>query len=202
MPRAESPAELHQAILFDLAKPYQGLTEQELRLAVTGHLLDAAVGGAYPTVLVLDEGQHLGRPALEELRLLSNLETRQGAGRYSLCWSRRPALREMLALPGLEPLVQRLAIRASLAPLTAEESASYIRHQVRAAGGEPDRVLMDEAVSILVHACRGVPRLLNRACAPGAGTGRRERINPGGCRGGARSIGTPRIACRRIGATG
>ena len=60
---AESPAELHQSILFDLARPYQGLTEQELRLAVTGHLLDAAVGGAYPTVLVLDEGQHLGRPA-------------------------------------------------------------------------------------------------------------------------------------------
>jgi type II secretory pathway predicted ATPase ExeA len=160
--RAESPAELHQAILFDLAKPYHGLSEQELRLAVTGHILDAAVEGAYPTVLVLDEAQHLGRPALEELRLLCNLETRQGAALFIVLVA-QPALREMLALPVHEPLAQRLAIRAALTPLATEESADYVRHQVRAAGGEPERVLTDDAIPMLAGACRGVPRLMNRA---------------------------------------
>jgi type II secretory pathway predicted ATPase ExeA len=158
----ESPAELHQAILFDLAKPYHGLSEQELRLAVTGHLLDAAMEGADPTVLVLDEAQHLARSVLEELRLLSNVETRQGVALFVVLVA-QPVLRETLALPGLEPLAQRLAIRAALVPLTTEESADYIRHQVRAAGGEPERVLTDEAIPMLVGACRGVPRLLNRA---------------------------------------
>ena len=75
----ERPAELLQAILFDLAKPYQGLGEQELRLAVTGHLLDFAMAGSFPTVLLLDEAQHLSLAVLEELRLLGNLETRRGA---------------------------------------------------------------------------------------------------------------------------
>src|SRR5262249_4951742 len=46
--RASQPADLFQAILFDLGKPYQGLTEQELRLAVTGQLLDAATEGTFP----------------------------------------------------------------------------------------------------------------------------------------------------------
>jgi type II secretory pathway predicted ATPase ExeA len=83
---AERPGDLLQAILFDLGKPYQGLSEQELRLSVTGHLLDSAVGG-FPTVLVIDEAQHLSLGALEELRLLGNLETRQGAVALP-CWSR------------------------------------------------------------------------------------------------------------------
>jgi type II secretory pathway predicted ATPase ExeA len=162
--RADGPGELHQAILFDLAQPYHGLSEQELRLAVTGHLLDAAVEGAYPTVLVLDEAQHLGRTVLEELRLLGNLETRQGAALFIVLVA-QPALRETLATPGLEPLAQRLAIRSSLAPFTAEESADYLRHQVRAAGGEPERIFTDESGPILIAACRGVPRLLNRAAS-------------------------------------
>ena len=52
----------------------------------------------------------------------------------------QPALRETLACPAYEPFAQRLAVRAAIAPLTAEESAGYIRHQVRAAGGEPGKV--------------------------------------------------------------
>lgn len=160
--RAESPAELHQAILFDLAKPYHGLSEQELRLAVTDHLLEAAVEGAYPTVLVLDEAQHLGRSALEELRLLCNLETRNGAALFVVLVA-QPTLRETLALPVHEPLAQRLTARTSLTSLTAEETMKYLRHQIRAAGGEPERVLTDEAIPMLAGACRGVPRLLNRA---------------------------------------
>src|SRR5215218_4643054 len=93
--RAERPADLLQAILFDLGKPYQGLSEQELRLAVTGHLLDAAAGG-FPTVIVIDEAQHLSLAALEELRLLGNLETRQGAAAFAVLVAQQ-SLRAALA---------------------------------------------------------------------------------------------------------
>jgi type II secretory pathway predicted ATPase ExeA len=160
--RAGHPAELLQAILFDLGKPYQGLTEQELRLAATGHLLDTAAESGYPTVVVLDEAQHLGPAAFEELRMLGNLETRRGAAVFSLVVA-QPALREALARPEYELFAQRVGTRSAVEPLTPEESAEYLRHQVRAAGSESATLFDDEATGLLVAACGGVPRVLNRA---------------------------------------
>jgi type II secretory pathway predicted ATPase ExeA len=160
--RADRPIELLQAMLFDLALPYQGLTEQETRLALTGHLLDVAGECPYPTVVVLDEAHHLGELSLEELRLLGNLETRRGGVLFAVLVANQ-TLREALSGPSHEGLAQRLAVRAAIEPLTAEESAEYIRHQIRAAGGESGTVFDAEAISILAGACRGVPRLINRA---------------------------------------
>jgi type II secretory pathway predicted ATPase ExeA len=173
--RAERPADLLQAILFDLGKPYHGLGEQELRLAVTGHLLDVATGGSYPTVLLLDEAQHLAQPVLEELRLLGNLETRRGTALFAVLVA-QPALREAFRQPEYEPFAQRVAARAAVEPLTPAESADYLRHQLRAAGGEAEKILADDAAALLTGACGGVPRVLNRAaslalelaCAAGA----------------------------------
>jgi type II secretory pathway predicted ATPase ExeA len=159
--RAERPGDLLQAILFDLGKPYQGLNEQELRLAVTGHLLDAAAGG-FPTVLVIDEAQHLSLAALEELRLLGNLETRAGAAAFAVLVA-QPSLRDALYRASHALFADRVAVRCSVEPLSAEESAGYLHHQVRAAGGDPDRVFDADAVALLTGACGGVPRLLNRA---------------------------------------
>lgn len=158
---AERPADLLQAILFDLGKPYQGLTEQELRLAVTGQLLDSAAGD-FPTVLVIDEAQHLSHPALEELRLLGNLETRRGSAAFAVLVA-QPSLRAALSRPAYALVADRVAVRCALEPLTVEESAAYLRHQVRAAGGDPGTVLDDGAVSLLAGACSGIPRTLNRA---------------------------------------
>jgi type II secretory pathway predicted ATPase ExeA len=160
--RAARPAELLQAMLFDLALPYQGLTEQEARLAVTGRLLELATECPYPTVVVLDEAHHLSESALEEVRLLGNLETRRGAALFAVLVA-NPTLRDALTDPRLEAIVQRLAVRAAIEPLSTEESAEYIRHQVRAAGGDPEIVFSAEGLPLLAGACRGVPRLLNRA---------------------------------------
>jgi type II secretory pathway predicted ATPase ExeA len=163
--RAERPAELLQAILFDLGKPYERLTEQELRLAATGHLLDSAAESGYPTVLVLDEAQHLGQPAFEELRLLGNLETRGGAAVFALLVA-QPVLRDALCRPAYELFAQRVAVHAAIEPLTPGESGDYLRHQLRAAGaGEPGAILDDDAVSLIAGACGGAPRVLNRAAA-------------------------------------
>jgi len=162
--RAEHPAALLQAILFDVGKPYQGLGEQELRLAATAHLLDTAAESGYPTVVVLDEAQHLVASALEELRLLGNLETRGGAAVFALLVA-QPSLRDTLRRPGCELFAQRVAAHAAVEPLTPAESADYIRHQLRAAGGDPDAIVSGEAVELLAGACGGVPRVLNRAAA-------------------------------------
>lgn len=159
--RAERPADLLQAILFDLGKPYQGLSEQELRLAATGHLLDSAACG-FPTVIVLDEAQHLSLSALEELRLLGNLETRQGAVTFAVL-AAQPQLRAAFPIPAYAPLADRIAVRCAIEPLTEEESAAYLRHQISAAGGDPTKVFDPDAVAILSAACGGIPRALNRA---------------------------------------
>jgi len=158
---ADRPADLLQAILFDLGKPYQGLSEQELRLAVTGHLLDAATGG-FPTVIVIDEAQHLSLAALEELRLLGNLETRQGATVFAVLVA-QPMLRDALRRPAYALFADRVAVRCAVEPLTADESAEFLRHQVRAAGGAPAKVFDDDAVALLATVCGGSPRVLNRA---------------------------------------
>lgn len=159
--RAEKAAELLQAILFDLGKPFQGLTEQELRLSLTGHLLDTAAGG-YPTVLVIDEAQHLSHAALEELRLLGNLETQHGAAVFAVLVA-QPTLRAALDRSAYALISDRIAVRANIELLTAEDSLAYLRHQICAAGGDPTKVLAHEAATLLATACAGVPRALNRA---------------------------------------
>lgn len=152
------PADLLQAILFDLERPYQGLTEQELRLAVTAELLRSP-----RTVLVLDEAQHLGPAAVEELRLLGNVETPDGAALFVLLVA-LPGLRE-----GLPPaFAQRVAARVRIDPLTADESADYLRRHVELAGGRPGRVFDDEALAVLAEACGGIPRVLNQAATAAA----------------------------------
>jgi type II secretory pathway predicted ATPase ExeA len=158
--QAERAADLLQAILFDLGQPYLGLSEQELRLAMTGQLLEVAKRG-FPTVLVIDEAQNLSSAALEEVRLLSNLETREGTAVVTLLIA-QPGLRATLARPAARLCADRIASRITVDPLTPEESAAYIRHHISAAGGDAGQWFIEEAVSLLAAACRGIPRLLNR----------------------------------------
>jgi type II secretory pathway predicted ATPase ExeA len=157
---AAQPAELLQAILFDLDLPYQGLAEQELRLAVTGRLL--ADSGEFPTALLIDDAQHLTHAAIEELRLMGNIEGPCGAAVFVLLVA-QPSLRSAIERPAYAAFAQRVATRPTLEPLSADESADYLRHQVRAAGGDPGRVFDDAAVAIITGACGGVPRVLNQA---------------------------------------
>jgi len=152
---------LLQALLYDLALPYEGLDEQELRLNVTDHLLKSYAGGQQ-TVLLVDEAHHLSADLLEELRLLGNLEGRSGKALQVILLG-LPLLQDRLSRPELSALRQRLAVRATLAPLDVEEAADYLLHHLRAAGGRPERILTDEAVELLARGTQGIPRLLNQA---------------------------------------
>jgi type II secretory pathway predicted ATPase ExeA len=159
--RVGAAAGLLQAILYDLSLPYQGLSEQELRLALTDALLQGYAAGRR-TVLVIDEAQHLGPDLLEELRLLANLEARR-ARAVQVMLSAQPALMDTLRRDGSQAVAQRLAVRTRLAPLGEDEAADFLIHQVRTAGGRPEKVWTDEALAILARGSRGVPRLLNQA---------------------------------------
>jgi type II secretory pathway predicted ATPase ExeA len=159
--RAGSRAGLLQAILYDLSLPYEGRGEQELRLALTDHLLRSYEEGR-GTLLILDEAQDLTPDLLEELRLLGNLESRSGRA-FQVVLVGQPPLLETLRRPELTALWQRVAIRAEVEPLPLQEAADYLLHHLRVAGGKPERLFADEALELLCRQTRGVPRLLNQA---------------------------------------
>jgi type II secretory pathway predicted ATPase ExeA len=152
---------LLQAICFDLSLPHEGRGEQELRLALTDSLLRNYADGRR-TVLVVDEAHHLAPDLLEELRLLGNLEAGVGKALRVILVA-QPSIHVTLARSELAAFRQRLAVRPRLEPLGVEESADYLLHQVRAAGGRPDNLISEEALEILARGGQGVPRLLNQA---------------------------------------
>ncbi len=154
-------AGLLQAVLFDLSLPYEGRGEQDLRLTLTDNLLSGYAAGR-PTVLVVDEAQHLSADLLEELRLLGNLEANAGKA-LQVVLVGQTVLRETLRLPELASLRQRLAVRTTLAALDLPEAADYLAHQLRRAGGQPERLMSEEAREVLARGTGGVPRLLNQA---------------------------------------
>lgn len=153
--------DLLHAILYELGLPYLGLGEQDARIAVTESCLEF-FGEGGKTLIVLDEAQQLSPDLLEELRLLSNLEGKDGRAVQILLLA-MPEFEETLNRPGMTSFRQRLLIRHRLEPLTTEESADYLIHQVRIAGGKPDRLFGEDVLDILSHAANGIPRILNQA---------------------------------------
>lgn len=161
-PRFLRPADLYQAILFDHGTEYHGLSEQELRLRVTDHLLGRVAAGE-PTVLVLDEAQGLGSDILEELRLLGNIETRATKAAFIVLAAQKE-LRERFTKAKLVGFAQRVAVRCKIEPLSREDSGRFLQHQLDVAGGRAG-LITDEALSLLTEHARGVPRVLNQVAA-------------------------------------
>ncbi|MDQ7011557.1 MAG: AAA family ATPase, partial [Mariprofundaceae bacterium] len=152
---------LLQAVLYEYALPFAGRSPQEMRLALTDHLLQSYAAGKR-NVLVLDEAQHLGPDVLEELRLLGNLEAGDGKA-VQFVLVAHEGIWQSLNQPELSAVRQRLAVPARLQPLDIHESADYLVHHLRAVGGRPEAVFTDEALALLAKGAQGIPRLLNQA---------------------------------------
>jgi len=119
-----------------------------------------------PLVLVVDEAQTLSDETLEELRLLSNLDTAERRV-IQIVLVGQPELRERLRQPFHDALRQRIAMAKQLKPMNITETRDYIRHRLRAAANDPDRVkpvFENAAIARIFAASRGVPRLVNAAC--------------------------------------
>src|SRR6478672_11496827 len=126
--------------------------------ALNVYLLDAYAKGLR-VVLLIDEAQNLPADALEQVRLLTNLET-DTQKLLQILLLGQPELREMVARPELRQLAQRITARYHLTPLDAKDTAAYLRHRWRVAGGT--RFPFDAGAVQRLHArAGGVPRLVN-----------------------------------------
>ncbi|MEO8599926.1 MAG: AAA family ATPase, partial [bacterium] len=130
--------------------------------ALNAFLLAAHAEGRH-NVLIIDEAQSLSAEVLEQLRLLTNLETSQSK-LLQIILIGQPELRSMLARPELEQLAQRVIARYHLGPLTAPETARYIRHRLAVAGMLEATVFPPPVMQQIHRRTQGVPRRINLLC--------------------------------------
>jgi len=116
------------------------------------------------TVLMIDEAQHLGFEVLEQIRLLTNLETDEKK-LLQIILTGQPELASMLARPELRQLNQRITARFDLTPLDERETRTYVRHRLEVAGLRDDREIFSAAaLRQIFKLSGGVPRLINLLC--------------------------------------
>ena len=147
--------ELHIEVLHNRGS-VKALTD-----ALNRHLLKAHAAGRR-TILVVDEAQNLAPAVLEQVRLLTNLETAKQK-LLQIILIGQPELRELLARNDLRQLAQRITGRYHLEPLTTEETASYIEHRLKVAGAVGE-VFDAGAKKEVFRLSQGVPRLINVIC--------------------------------------
>ena len=129
--------------------------------ALNRHLLEAHAAGRR-TILVVDEAQNLAPAVLEQVRLLTNLETAKQK-LLQIILIGQPELRDLLARNDLRQLAQRITARYHLEPLSREETASYIEHRLKVAGALGE-VFDAGAKKEVFRLSQGVPRLINVIC--------------------------------------
>ena len=153
------PRELLEAILLDFNLDPTNLSKPALLHRLAEFLVQQRQAGRL-TLLIIDEAQNLSLAALEEIRMLSNLETEKSK-LIQIIMVGQPELREKLRLPQLEQLRQRITVSYHLLPLDADETEHYVNHRLkRAAVGAPLEFPRD--VTDLIHQrSRGVPRIIN-----------------------------------------
>ncbi len=155
-------AELLEAMLLDLGVRSLPMSKPAMVRELARLLISERAHGRR-VVAIIDEAQNLSLAALEELRMLSNLETEKSK-LIQIVLVGQPDLRASLDLPSLEQLRQRVTVRYHLGPLDAGETAAYINHRLaRAAAAAP--LEFSRAVTDLVHArSGGMPRMINVIC--------------------------------------
>ena len=128
-----------------------------------GFLLENHARGR-KTVLLIDEAQHLDFDVLEQVRLLTNLET-NSEKLLQIILIGQPELAQMLAQPELRQLNQRITARYNLEPLNLDETGAYIHHRLQVAGMSPDRIIFPSSVVRGIYQrTRGIPRVINVLC--------------------------------------
>jgi general secretion pathway protein A len=168
-------SEMLDLIIADFGVPFNAQRGTPLA-HLHSWLQDRHCAGQTP-VLFVDEAQGLGLRALEELRMLLNLQTAQGSLlQIVLCG--QPEFEETLKRPELRQLRQRIALRCRTSPLTLQETQGYIDTRLRLAGGSGAAVFHPEAVQALSHYSRGLPRVLNALCEESLTRAALEQIRP------------------------
>ena len=145
-----------------LPRPERAVTVKDCLDPLNAFLLREHAAGRN-NVLIIDEAQNLSADVLEQLRLLTNLETRERK-LLQIVLIGQPELRAMLARPELEQLAQRVIARYHLDALSAPETAQYVRHRMDAAGLTRPLPFDRRALQRIHQRTRGVPRRINLLC--------------------------------------
>ena len=174
-----SDIELVGTILDDLGIERRGTTKGELMTALSQHLL-AAGGEGKTVVVILDEAQQMSVDALEQIRILSTLET---ATRklLQIVLSGQPELEEKLKQRELRQLDQRIGIRCYLKPLSRKDTFRYVEHRMRIAGLPGALPFTRAAMARIFAYSLGIPRVINMVCdraLMAAFSARAREINP------------------------
>ncbi|HNX05389.1 MAG TPA: AAA family ATPase [Opitutales bacterium] len=154
--------QLLQAILTELGEKKLGRTRVDMTTRLNKLLLERNAAGR-DVVLIVDESQNLSFDTIEHLRLLSNLET-DTQKLLQIILIGQPELKDMLRQDRLRQLRQRVQVFFDMRPLTPEETSSYIRHRISAAGSGGRPTFTDRACSSIHRASRGIPREINKLC--------------------------------------
>jgi general secretion pathway protein A len=157
-----SPVELLQTINADFGITSKAETVRGLIDELNAHLLDRAAKGKN-CVLIIDEAQNLGTETLEQIRLLSNLET-ETEKLLQIVLIGQPELAKKLELTELRQLNQRITARYHLGTLSGEETLHYIAFRLRVAGGRKKVKFTRSAVRTIHRISGGTPRVINALC--------------------------------------
>jgi general secretion pathway protein A len=159
---ALSGEELLRAVSLEFGLLVEGRTKLDLHEQLNEFLLEQKRIG-HRVLLIIDEAQNLSPETLEELRLLSNLETSTSKLIQILLFG-QPELDDMLDSNRLRQLRQRISVRWNLRPLSASETREYVRHRLRIAAGRECELFSDAALREVRRRARGIPRLVNLLC--------------------------------------
>lgn len=157
-----SGLQLLRSILRELGLSDRGNDRVRL-LGRLNEFLLARLAAAQDAVILIDEAQDLSDELLEEVRLLSNLET-DDRKLVQIVLVGQPELRARIARPELRQLRQRITVRYHLGPLDRTEIEAYITHRLNVAGGNGRPAFSAMALRAIYRFSRGVPRLVNAIC--------------------------------------
>lgn len=154
--------ELLTTILEDLDIEYKSTSKTHLISALNKYLVKQAKDDVN-VVLIIDEAQNLTPSVIEEIRMLSNLETEKEK-LIQIVLMGQPDLRKKLTMPNLEQFRQRVVLHYHLEPLTRDETGEYILHRLKKAGNEKANIFNEDAISEIFAQSNGIPRLINLIC--------------------------------------
>lgn len=157
-----TPDQFFEMIAYDFDLHCDRKSKTEVLFALNALLIQQTERGR-TCVLIVDEAHNLEWDVLEEIRLLGNLENRQGK-LLQIILSGQPELDRKLDAPNLRQLKQRIVLRCALNPLTVEESTAYIQTRLARAGMPNQRVFSQELMEEIHKRSRGIPRIINAIC--------------------------------------
>ncbi len=157
-----SVSQFFDFMMADFGIPCEARQKGQMLQKLNQWLLDRYQAGER-AVLVVDEAQNLSPQMLEEIRLLTNLET-STEKLLQIVLAGQPELEQKLNQPDLRQLRQRITLRAKTRQLTLEETHGYIQERMRIGGAENPDIFSPEAVAMVHRYARGIPRVTNLLC--------------------------------------